>query len=118
VSGDHAVAAGNELRVSSTNEPEVVPIEVFGESWGWASEIAPVPGFQGRTAAEFLNWVAREKGWTLVFSDVSVAGAAQETVLQGDLGGFSPDQALQVVATTSRLRYTAEAGVLQVSAEE
>ncbi len=115
--GDHTVDAGNELRVSSTRDPEIVPIEAFGPRWDWVSEIAPIPDFQGRTADEFLRWLAREKGWTLAFADNDVANAARQTVLEGDLRRFSPDEALQIVTTTSRLRYTTEAGVLRVTAE-
>ncbi len=115
--GDYTVGAGNELRVSSTKNPEIVPIEAYGPHWDWVSEIVSIPDFQGHTADDFLRWLAREKGWTLVFADVDVANAVRQTVLEGDLRRFSPDEALQIVATTSRLRHTTEAGVLRISTQ-
>jgi ferric-dicitrate binding protein FerR (iron transport regulator) len=114
---DLTINAGQELRVSSTRGTEMATIDTYGEAWSWVSEIAAIPNFQGRTTEEFLRWIAREKGWTLVFDNIDVANAAHETVLEGDLGRFTPDEALQIVATTSRLQHAYKDGVLTVSAE-
>jgi hypothetical protein len=113
--GDVTVNAGQELRVSATQDPEIAAIERYGPQWDWVSEIVSIPDFQGKTADEFLRWLAREKGWTLDYADGRVANAARNTVIEGDLGRFTPDEALQIVSTTSRLSLTAEAGVLRVS---
>ncbi len=113
---DLTISAGQELRVSATRDPEIVSIEPYGPHWSWVSEIVAIPDFQGRTADEFLRWLARERGWTLAFADTDVANAARRIVLEGDLGRYTPDEALQIVTTTSRLHQTTEAGVLRVSA--
>lgn len=113
--GNVTVNAGQELRVSATQDPEIAEIERYGPQWDWVSEIVSIPDFQDKTADEFLRWLAREKGWTLDYADGRVGNAARNTVIEGDLGRFTPDEALQIVATTSRLSLTAEAGVLRVS---
>ena len=113
--GDLTVEAGQELRVSATQDPEIVSVEAHGPHWDWVSEIVSIPDFQGRTADEFLHWLAREKGWTLAFADVDVENAARQTVLEGDLRRFSPDEALQIVTTTSRLGHTTAAGELRIA---
>jgi len=115
--GDLSVNAGQELLVSATQEPAIASVEPYGPHWDWVSEIGTIPDFRGRTADEFLRWLAREKGWELEFADVTVEEAARLIVLEGDLTPYSPDEALQIVATTSRLHRTTEAGVLRVSAE-
>ena len=69
---------------------------------------------QGRTAREFLDWVARERGWTLVFADAEVARSAEEIVLGGTVEALTLDQALDAVLPTCRMVYEVMDGVLRV----
>jgi len=55
---------------------------------------------EGRSAKGFLEWVARERGWVLAFTDEDVARAAEDTMLSGVLGRLTLDEALDAVQET------------------
>ena len=42
------------------------PIPTHGADWDWILGITPMPDLEGWSAIHFLEWVARERGWTLV----------------------------------------------------
>jgi hypothetical protein len=71
---------------------------------------------EGRSAREFLDWVARERGWGLSFSDETVARSAEEIVLGGTVERLTLDEALDAVLPTCRMTYRVEAGVLWIAA--
>jgi ferric-dicitrate binding protein FerR (iron transport regulator) len=113
--GSHAVEAGTELELRADGSVTQKPISGHGSEWAWVADITPMPDFAGRSAREFLDWVARENGWKLAFSDPTVARAAAVTVLGGTPRRVSPEAALDAVLPTCRMIWSVETGVLRVS---
>jgi len=111
----HEVAAGNQLAWTGQGEAEYEAIPIFGASWRWAEEIAPLRDLRGRTAREFLDWISRERGWSLEFESPEVAKAAGEITLGGSITGLSLDESLDAVLPTCGMRYQLHEGVLKVS---
>ena len=60
--------------------PSVLSISPYGDHWRWVELTAPRVDFDGRTIYEFLQWVARETGFTITFADPSV----EQTVRDND----------------------------------
>jgi ferric-dicitrate binding protein FerR (iron transport regulator) len=113
--GELEVRAGNELQLSAGGLVTRQAVATHGPGWDWMVGVTPMLDLEGRTARAFLDWVARERGWTLAFADESAARAAGEVVLGGGAEGLSLDQALDAVLATCRMTYRVEGGVLRIS---
>jgi ferric-dicitrate binding protein FerR (iron transport regulator) len=112
----HEVHAGSELTVNRDGSVVRGTIPTYGPEWNWLVGVTPMPDLEGRSARAFLEWVARERGWTLAFADEAVARAAGEVVLGGTVQGLTLDEALDAVLPTCRMSYRIERGVLVIAA--
>ena len=90
-------------------------ISTHGPDWDWATAVAPMFALEGRTARAFLEWYARERGFTLAFSEASAAQAASGISLGGSAERLSPDEALGAVLETCRMTHRVDGGILLVS---
>lgn len=90
--------------------------EAPGRAWAWAEEIAPWRVIEGRSAREFLDWVAHEKGLSLRFDTPEAAAAASTVTLRGSVEGMTLDEALDSVLPTCGMVHRIEGGVLRVGA--
>ncbi len=111
----HELHAGAELEVSVDGSVVRRPVSLHADAWDWATSIAPMPDLEGLTAREFLDWVARERAWTLAFTDEGVARSAEEIVLGGSAARLTLDEALDAVLPTCGLTYRVADGVLVVA---
>lgn len=107
---------GEEVAIRPDGGVERARVETFGEHWSWVEEIAPSFEIDGRTAIEFLAWIARETGRELEFVDRSSEEAARITVLHGSVQGFTPGEALVAVLATTRLRRVEDDRLLLIEA--
>lgn len=112
---DHDVEVGTELALNRDGSVTRRALPTHGAEWEWIVGITPMMDLEGRTAMEFLEWVARERGWTLAFTDDNVARFAGETVLGGALGRLTLEEALDAVLPTCQMSYDVRAGVLVVT---
>ena len=112
---DHELEVGTELALNPDGSVTRKTLPTHGAEWEWFVGITPMIDLEGRTAMEFLEWVARERGWTLAFEDDSVARFAGETVLGGALGRLTLEEALDAVLPTCQMSYDVRAGVLVVT---
>lgn len=87
------VAAGEELTVPRHGATERRAVPPHGPVWDWVLAAAPPFVIEGESLAALLGWVARETGWQVRYAEPSLAAAAEDVVLHGDLGGLRPDQA-------------------------
>lgn len=113
--GQHEVRAGSELTVNPDGSATRRTIATHGAQWDWLAAVTPMPDLEGRSARAFLDWVARERGWTLAFADEAVARSAGETVLGGSAENLMLADALDAVLPTCRLSYRVDNGVLVVA---
>jgi ferric-dicitrate binding protein FerR (iron transport regulator) len=84
------------------------------EEWAWAGEIAPMLAIEGRSARDFLDWIAREQGLSVRFESAELARSASATTLQGSIEGMTLDQALDSVLPTCGMRHRVDGDVLHV----
>jgi len=108
------VSVGHELVVAADGTTSRRAIPLYGPDWEWLTAVTPMLEIEGRSAREFLEWVARERGWRLVFADALLARSAEEIRLDGSIAGLTVDQALDAVLPTCRMTSRVEAGVLRV----
>lgn len=80
----------------------------------WAEAIAPSMAIEGRSLLEFLDWVARERGVGVRFTDPNLAKKAPSIVLRGSIDGMSLEEATRSVLSTCGLTPRFEKDVLVV----
>ena len=93
------------------------PIDRFGADWAWAEQLAQPFEIDGRQLIDFLDWVARETGRTLVFADANVERAVRETVLSGSME-LDPLRKLAAVMALTDFDYTIDGGRIIVRARQ
>jgi ferric-dicitrate binding protein FerR (iron transport regulator) len=110
----HAVAG--EQMVVSRGDIEKKPISRDDFTWRWAAQVAPVFDIDGRSVADFLQWVSRETGRDVAFATPQVQAQAARVMLSGSIAGLDPEEALAAVLPTTPLRSREVEGKLVVSA--
>lgn len=106
------LTAGEQLFVAPDGAHSRATAAADGSDWSWTGEVAPPFDIEGRPLGEFLDWVARETGRKVIFVDAQTEAEAASAVLHGSVAGLSPDEALQAVLPTTRLRGTLRDGDL------
>jgi len=112
--GHLSVAAGEELKVAHDGAVSRRASPRHGPGWDWIAGVTPLMQVEGRPLREFLQWVARERGWTLSFADEMTEARASAILLNGSIDGLTLDQALTAVLETSTLTHRVEDGVLKI----
>jgi hypothetical protein len=112
--GRFEVAAGRELEVEEGGSVARRNAPQYGPDWDWFTEVTPMMEVQGRPVREFLEWMARERGWTLSFADTWTADRAASIMIDGSIDGLTLDQALDAVLRTTTLTHRVENGVLKI----
>lgn len=80
-------------------------IAVHGAEWAWIARLSPPLDGDGIALSVFLDRLAREQGWTVRYADADLAREAESIILHGSVEGLTPEEALEVVVTTSGLRH-------------
>jgi hypothetical protein len=103
--GGDSARAGSGMEISTGADGLVARASApFGSDWAWIAKSAPPFALAGRTLAEFLEWISREAGYSIVF-ERNAGAAAATTVLQGSIDGLTPDEALEVVLPSTGLEH-------------
>ena len=66
------------------------------------------------TLSVFLDWVAREGGWTIRFADEALRRSAPSIVLRGSIDGLTPEQALEAILPTCGLTHRIANGTVTI----
>jgi nitrite reductase/ring-hydroxylating ferredoxin subunit len=113
----HEARPGDELilGVNGTLARSYVP--PYGTEWAWAAPLAPVFELEGRSTRDFLDWVARENGWRVTYSDHAAEEVARIAIPQGSIRGLAVEDALTVVLSASGLVHRIEGGSLTIRLE-
>jgi ferric-dicitrate binding protein FerR (iron transport regulator) len=109
--------AGEQLTVAADGKVDRSRINTHGAEWDWASDLAPTLDIDGRPLKEFLHWAARELGQTVEFATPESEAEAAKVVLSGSVDGLAPDDALDAVLSTTRLRHMERDGRIVVAVE-
>jgi hypothetical protein len=108
-------ASGTELIVPKVGPTSQRSISTHGPQWSWIEALEPDYDIENRKLLEFLQWTARETGRRLTFGDDRARDVAERTQLHGSIHGLSPATALEMVLTTTSLRYEFEEDAIRVS---
>jgi ferric-dicitrate binding protein FerR (iron transport regulator) len=108
------ITHGNTVRVSPDGSVERGVTQPHGPSWAWTLEVAPPLEIEGRTLVAFLDWVSRETGLWVRFSDREVERLAGTTILHGSVKGLDPRQAAEVVLPSCGLDVRVETDTLVI----
>jgi ferric-dicitrate binding protein FerR (iron transport regulator) len=109
------VEQGAELLLVGTQPPARRSIPTYGPEWAWVESIAADFDIDNRPLNEFLEWVGRETGRRVTFSDTQTRDVAIRTRLHGSVRGMRPLEALDFVLSTTSLRYEIRDDVIRVS---
>jgi len=90
-------------------------VAAHGPDWEWAVNLAPSFEIEGRTLAAFLEYLSRERGWTLRYADAALARDSSGIILHGSVDGLQPRDALAVALATSGLFHRFRDGELLIS---
>jgi ferric-dicitrate binding protein FerR (iron transport regulator) len=94
--------AGTELVAHADGTVSTKPLDPFAADWAWTTAAAPTFVVENATLEAFLEWAAREGGWTIEWSD-ALRQRARTTILHGPIDGLAPADALNVVLPTCGL---------------
>ena len=107
--------AGEGLTIQSSGAFVRGQIAPDDHAWDWVIDVAPAPAIEGRSLASFLHWVARERGWKLVFEG-DTASVSEATTLHGSVEQLSIENALRTVTLSTGMEARSANGTLTVSA--
>lgn len=93
-------------------------IAATAPEWSWAESLAGNFAIEGRSLQEFLAWVERETGRTVVYRSAAARDSAERTVLRGAVDGLTPDAAIQAVLPTTGLEWRLDEERLTIAAPE
>ena len=108
----YAAPAGTRLRVDSRGAVETGTVGLQGADWGWVLAVAPPFDLEGRTLGDYLDWLSRETGWRVGYTDPSIAAGAATVILHGSTSGLRPDETPAAVLPTCGLRHRLEGETL------
>jgi len=94
-----------ELLTVADGKVSRATIAATAPDWNWAESLAGTFAIEGRSLQEFLSWVERETGRTVVFRSAEARDAAERTVLRGAVDGLTPDAAIEAVLPTTGLEW-------------
>jgi FecR protein len=103
--GSLAADAGTELTALNDGTITQGTIPTYGRDWLWVAALAPDYEIEGKPLLGFLEWVSREVGRPVQFSDDHARAVAGRTILHGSVRGREPLDALSSVLATTSLTY-------------
>ena len=90
---------------------EILPTS---SNWQWVNNAAPKFMLEGRDLYQFLIWITREHGITLVFRNDHIEKLSKVVTLHGDINNLTLEQALSTVFSTTELKYMLTQDKLEV----
>jgi ferric-dicitrate binding protein FerR (iron transport regulator) len=113
--GSHEIDLGGQLTIDASGRVARADTEIFGATWSWTTAVVTMLPLEGSSARQFLDWLARERGWQLEFSNDDVERNASSIMLSGSADGLTIEEALDAVLPTCRMKHQLNDGILLVS---
>jgi ferric-dicitrate binding protein FerR (iron transport regulator) len=108
------IAANEQLDLRADGTRDVVAIDVYGDRWKWAADVAPQIEFDGRTTFDVIAWAARETGRRVVYETPLAESSARSSVLRG-VDRRSPNGILTLLPYLTELAYEIRGEAIVVS---
>lgn len=116
--GSYEVRQGEELVLEPGASLLRTNVSPWDDPWQWMLEVAPAASFDGETLGTFLDWVARETGSRIRFSDPALGEAQKLIRVSGDIAGLPVLEALETVLPVCDLIHRFEGGELVIERAE
>jgi len=110
----YSASIGQQLTIDSTGEVYRAIVPTRGGEWDWILQAAPGIDIEGRSLLSYLEWVVRETGWELQYTDASLEATTAEIRLHGSVVDATPEESLEVILPASGIGYEIRDGVLLV----
>ncbi|MCP4205107.1 MAG: FecR domain-containing protein [bacterium] len=88
-------------------------VQAHDEAWAWVDRVTPMMDIEGAPIASYLEWVARETGRELHYSDAALAETAAIETLSGSIEEHTPEESLSILPS-SGFGYRIENGSLLI----
>jgi ferric-dicitrate binding protein FerR (iron transport regulator) len=111
---EYDAGPGDEITVEAAGAVSHRTIAVDGTLWAWTTGEAVSFDIEGRSAHEFLAWLADENDWQLRYDDGAVEQKARATTLHGSIRGLTADQSLAAVLPASGIEHQRDGRVLTI----
>lgn len=111
-----SAAVGEQLLLTADGARDRRPVSPQDPRWEWATSIAPTFDIEHQPLSLFLQWVARETGRNVVYSDALAQEQSGKLVLRGSIRNLPPDQALAAVMATTAMTYSSSPTEIHVRA--
>jgi ferric-dicitrate binding protein FerR (iron transport regulator) len=102
-SGNVVAHAGEQITLADGDVTRAA-LAPNAADWSWVADVTPPFSIEGRSVEDFLIWVARETGRTIVYTSGEAAQQSRSVTLRGTVEGLTPDQAVQAVLSTTSLQ--------------
>jgi ferric-dicitrate binding protein FerR (iron transport regulator) len=112
--GVQLAPAGTELVAASDGQVTRQSVPTYGRDWQWTVALAPEFAIEGRSLDDYLQWISREMGRTVVFADARARMSAQRTILHGPIRSPATLDALAEILSSTSLTYELADGVIRV----
>jgi len=115
-SGDSvkSLHAGYQLVSDKEGRFKQLEISPTSANWQWVNNAAPKFMLEGKDLHQFLTWISREHGLTLVFKNNHIEKLSKVVTLHGDINNLTLKQALATVFSTTELKYMLTQDKLEV----
>lgn len=110
----YSASIGQQLTIDSRGEVFRASVPVRGPEWAWTLETAPGMDIDGRSLLAYLEWIARETGWEIQYTDASLEQNAPGVLVSGSIKGLTPEESLDAVLPGSDLGYEVRDGILLI----
>ena len=114
---DETVREGQQLKIAGNTRPSVANFSRHGAAWDWVEQTSPVADVDGRSVADFLNWVGRETGLEIVYKSPEAERVAHAGILKGKVD-MDPRSALEFRMKGEDLNWYIDGGTIIVSLKD
>lgn len=116
-SGEQSVKliAGQAVRADLEGVGTITEMPLDDDAWQWVADASPGMNLDGRTVAEFLDWVATETGMQLIYADSALERAAGKATLSGSVNDMSARMALDPVLSATHFSASIKDGQISIT---
>ncbi len=106
---------GQLIQTTPGHDLEIVSIATHGERWDWVARIAPDVDTDGLLISDFLAWVSRETGLSVVYQTETISGLVKTQRILGPVPTGDVIRALQIAMDTTAFETRIEDGKIIVA---
>jgi len=111
------IQSGRSAQISNASGVELHDIGATGDTWAWASQIAPPLDIDGRSTRDIIDWLSRETGRSVEYVDAAAESYAVSDTIRG-IGEVGPVRAMSIVPLATKLRLDIDNDTIRVGLKD